>query len=225
MKKAIWIFVALAGCASGERPLGNLWKDKFILGGGGEYVLPRDARAVLFFFIRPDCPITNAYGPEIRRLVREYQPRGIASVMVYAEAEIEPWKAVCHSFEFDAGCPAILDPKLVLAGRLGVTVTPEAAAVSSSGELLYRGRIDDRYAEAGRSRRQATRHDLRDALECVLADRSIPCPKTESVGSPIVFPRETVQNWRSPAARDEVRIPVPREGSLAASPPVEASGK
>jgi hypothetical protein len=212
MKRALWIFLALAGCGSVERPLGDLWKERFVLAEGGDYVLPRDSRAVLFFFIRPDCPIANAYGPEIRRLVQEYEPRGIRSVIVYAEAGIEPWKAVCHSFELDAGCRAILDPKLVLVGRLGATVTPEAAAVSSAGELLYRGRIDDRYADAGRSRRQATRHDLRDALECVLADRPIQCPKTESAGCPIDFPARPECKGPS-AARDELR------------PWVEARGK
>jgi hypothetical protein len=179
---------ALLGCGQDEPALGSLWKEKFALAQGGEYLLPTSPKAILFFLIRPDCPISNAYHPEIKRLAKEYEARGIASVVVYAEAGLEPWKAECHSFEFDAGCPAILDPKLVLARGLGATVTPEAAVVSQAGELLYRGRIDDQYLEVGRRRPEAVRHDLRDALEAALTGRPAPCPRTQSVGCPIQYP-------------------------------------
>jgi hypothetical protein len=190
MMKALLLLggMAVLGCGSDDPGLGSLWTLKFALARGGEYSLPTSPTAILFFFIRPDCPIANAYHPEIKRLAREYEPRGIASVVVYAEADLEPWKAECHVFEFDAGCPAILDPHLSLARKLGATVTPEAAVVSREGALLYRGRIDDQYAEVGKRRPEATRHDLRDALEAVLAGRPAPCPRTEGVGCSIDFP-------------------------------------
>ncbi|HLY11128.1 MAG TPA: alkyl hydroperoxide reductase [Planctomycetota bacterium] len=188
MKSAVLLGVALLGCGQEDPASGAPWKEKFELAQGGECSLPKGPRATLFFLIRPDCPISNAYHPEIKRLAKEYEPRGIASVVVYAEAGMESWKAECHSFEFDAGCPAILDPQLVLARWLGATVTPEAALVSPAGELLYRGRIDDRYPELGKQRPGDVRHDLRDALEAALAGRPAPCPRTESVGCQIEFP-------------------------------------
>jgi hypothetical protein len=190
--RALWI-LAILGCRSGEASSGLPWKQPFALAQGGEYTLPVDSRAILLFFIRPDCPFSNSYLSELKRLVGEYRPRGISPVLVYAEADLEPWKAECHTFEFDVGCEAILDPKLVLARAVGATVTPEAALVSADGEILYRGRIDDRYDDLGKRRPQATRRDLQDALEAVLEGRPIPGRTTRSIGCPILFHQESTR--------------------------------
>lgn len=205
MKRALWL-LALLGCGPNDPALGSLWKEKFVLAQGGEYSLPAGPKVILFFFIRPDCPVANAYAPEMKRLAKEYEPRGISSVVVYAEAGLEPWKAECHSFEFDAGCPAILDPNLALARRLGATVTPEAAIVSQGGGLCYLGRIDDQYPELGKKRPQAARHELRDALEAALEGRPAPCPRTESVGCPIEFPRAPEEGVGPTFAKDVAPI-------------------
>jgi hypothetical protein len=189
MKRALMLVGvgAFLGCGPDAPALRPLWREKFILAHGGECLLPRGPQATLFFFIRPDCPIAAAYRPEIKRLVKEYQPRGIASVVVYLEAGLDPGKVEGGSFEFDVGCTAILDPRLELARKLGATVTPEAAVVSWAGELLYRGRIDDQYPEVGKRRAQAARQDLRDALEAALAGRPVLSPRTQCVGCPIEF--------------------------------------
>ena len=60
-------------------------------------------------------------------------------------------------------------------------MTPEAAIYSLKGRV-YLGRIDDLYVDVGRARREATRHDIRLALDAALAGRSIPQPETEAVG-------------------------------------------
>ena len=61
-------------------------------------------------------------------------------------------------------------------------ITPEAAVFAPDREMVYRGRIDDRYVDFGKTRARATRHDLTDALEAVLAGESVPNPRTEAVG-------------------------------------------
>ena len=186
MKRALWI-LGFLGCTAAGPSLGPRAREKFALVGGGEILLPEGPKAVLLFFIRPDCPISNSYAAELKRLVGEYRPRGVASVVVYAEADLEPWKAECHAFEFEFGCPTILDPKLLLARRLGATVTPEAALLSPQGELLYRGRIDDRCVGVGKWRSRAATHDLQDALEAALEGGPAPRLSSVAVGSPILF--------------------------------------
>lgn len=59
---------------------------------------------------------------------------------------------------------------------------PEAAVFSPLGELLYRGRIDDRAVSPGVTRPEPRRHDLREALEAVLAGKKPDPQFTESVG-------------------------------------------
>jgi len=53
------------------------------------------------------------------------------------------------------------------------------------GEILYRGRIDNRYAALGTKRLVATEHDLRDALDDITADRPVKLKKTTAVGCSI----------------------------------------
>jgi hypothetical protein len=76
------------------------------------------------------------------------------------------------------------DPDHALVKRAGVTVTPEAA-VYSGGRLVYRGRIDDRYAALGKARPEPTRRDLAAALEAALAGRPAPAKITRAVGCTI----------------------------------------
>ena len=49
-------------------------------------------------------------------------------------------------------------------------------------ELVYRGRIDDRYVDFGNTRARATQHDLRQALDAVLSGEPVANPRTKAVG-------------------------------------------
>ena len=64
----------------------------------------------------------------------------------------------------------------------GVAVTPEVAVVNADGKIVYRGRIDNSFAGLGQSRRTATVHDLREALDATLAGKSAAHPETKAVG-------------------------------------------
>jgi hypothetical protein len=63
----------------------------------------------------------------------------------------------------------------------GVTVTPEVAVVNGT-QVLYRGRIDDRYLELGKDRPEPTRRDLEAALEAIAAGKAVAVPETRAVG-------------------------------------------
>ena len=64
----------------------------------------------------------------------------------------------------------------------GVEVTPEAVVLAKDGEVLYRGRIDDRWVDLGTRRPRATRHDLEEAIEAILAGRPPPPAPGRAVG-------------------------------------------
>lgn len=83
--------------------------------------------------------------------------------------------------------PDLADGSNSLARQLGATVTPQAVVVSPRGTILYSGRIDDRAVSFGRRRSSATRQDLREALEQVLAGRTPAPARTQAVGCSIEF--------------------------------------
>jgi hypothetical protein len=133
-------------------------------------------------FAVPDCPIANSYLPEINRLHAEFAPQGIELLIVQADPVTTVEQARQHAEEYEVHAPVTLDADHAWVQRAGATKTPEAVVFSPRGEILYRGRIDDRYVGLGQKRPQATSHDLRDALAAIVAGVSVPQPRTEAVG-------------------------------------------
>ena len=84
--------------------------------------------------------------------------------------------------------PATIDADGSLAVRVGATITPEVAVVDRAGAVRYRGRIDNKYVALGRARRTVTAHDLTDALDAVIAGKTVAVRETQAVGCVIVTP-------------------------------------
>jgi thiol-disulfide isomerase/thioredoxin len=133
-------------------------------------------------FVATDCPISNRYAPAVRRLYDELGPRGVRFFLVYVDPALPPEAAARHRREYDLAMPALIDDERRLVLATGVEVTPEAAVLDTGGRLLYRGRIDDRYVDFGRYRPEASREDLRLALEAVLAGADPPVAEARAVG-------------------------------------------
>jgi Redoxin len=147
-------------------------------------------RIVVFFFAATDCPISNRYIPEIKRLTQKYGPKGVRFWWVYPNAN-DTIKAVAdHNRDFGVTGDTILDPKQSLVDRSHVTVTPEAAVfLVEDGALreVYHGRIDDRYLDIGQERPQPQRFDLETAVFAALAGETVPQPEGPPVGCSIAF--------------------------------------
>ena len=139
------------------------------------------SKANVVIFITNDCPIANAYAPEIQAIMRDYSPRGAAFFLVHVDPDLTSEKAKQHAADFGYQCRILLDPKHLLVKRLEADITPEAFVISPGG-VAYRGRIDDLFADLGKKRRQARNRDLRNALAAVLAGKPVPNSKTEAVG-------------------------------------------
>jgi hypothetical protein len=144
---------------------------------------PAGTKAIVFLFTSTDCPISNRYAPDVRRLAEEFGPKGIVFRVVYPNPADDA-EAIRHhmtSFAYAGVMDALRDPKRALVKYAGATITPEAA-VFAGGRLVYLGRIDDRYVELGVERAAPTRHDLADALAAVVAGTPIAQARTQAVG-------------------------------------------
>ncbi len=192
----VGVLVLLTGCAGAPSevngPDKNEPKESFANVRGGDWSLPgpNDCKAVVLLFLGHDCPISNSYAPEIKRLCQEFSPGDVAFCVVYADSELTREEASKHASEYCLPCPAILDPKMSLALQVGATVKPEAAVLSPQGELLYRGRIDNLYADFGKRRPQPTCRDLKNTLETVLTGRSVKVARTKAIGCDINLPEQ-----------------------------------
>jgi hypothetical protein len=142
----------------------------------------RDAKLLVFVFVRTDCPIANAYAPEIQRLQAQFAPRGVTFWLVYPDADESPTAIRQHLHDFNYSCGALRDPRHLFARQAQVSVTPEAALFRPDGDLLYHGRIDDRYVDFGKIRSEATRHDLEEALTFALAGKPVTPATAPAIG-------------------------------------------
>ncbi len=145
---------------------------------------PHGEKAVVLLFIRSDCPISNRYAPEIQRLYQLYFPQGIDFRLVYPEPGLNTTSMETHRKEYGYSIPAILDADHQYVRRAGALVTPEAA-VFIRGKLIYQGRIDDRYVDLGKERKEATQHDLEELLAAVVAGKRIEPHVNKAIGCAI----------------------------------------
>ena len=140
------------------------------------------AVATVFLFVRSDCPISNRYAPEMRRLWEELSPHGVAFYLVYPDPEEDAATIGASVADFAFPFPALRDPAHRMVARTGATVTPEAAVFDAAGTMVYRGRIDDRWAGLGRPRPEPSRRDLAEVLAALIAGESVEPRTTKAVG-------------------------------------------
>jgi hypothetical protein len=141
-----------------------------------------DARAIVLIFVRPDCPISNRYAPEIQRLFVKYADQRIAFYLVYPDSDVSPDDIAGHLADYHFTLKPLRDPHHVLVRKAGVTRTPEAAVFLPGGREIYRGRIDDRYVDFGKERASPAQHDLDDVLGAVVRGVAVTNAFTRAVG-------------------------------------------
>ncbi len=140
--------------------------------------------ALVLVFISTECPIANGYIPELNRQFTAVRG-GDAKIEFYgviSNHSTTRAAAAKHAEEFKIDFPLLFDASGELADALRPTHTPEAFVIDREGQLAYRGRIDDLYADLGKKRAAATCHDLADAIAALLAGQPVSVRETEPVG-------------------------------------------
>jgi hypothetical protein len=147
------------------------------------FAVPTGVKAIVFLFTSTDCPISNRFAPEVRRLASTFAPQGVVFRLIYPNPADEGQAIRDHmaAFAYEGATEAFRDPNHALVKFVGATITPEVAVVAGR-RVVYRGRIDDRFVDLGLERPAPTRHDLADALASVLAGKPIVPATTQAVG-------------------------------------------
>lgn len=129
------------------------------------------------------CPYVIAYEPRLVALAKAYQPKGAAFVAVnandatrYPDDGMEAMKVRARERQFPF--PYLRDDAQGFVRALGARFTPEIYVFDRERKLRYHGRIDDNHRDESR----VTSHDLRDALDALLAGREPAAPETVAFG-------------------------------------------
>jgi len=147
-----------------------------------------DAKAMVFIFISTECPISNRYAPEIRRVEEEFARSGVRFWLVYADPDTSSDAIRNHVKEYYLPQQVLRDPRHALVRIAKARVTPEGAVFLPGGRLVYHGRIDNRYADLGKERPEATQHDLEEVLKAIVQGKPVPYSTAKAVGCYIPEP-------------------------------------
>ena len=133
-------------------------------------------------FLDTACPVASRYVPVLNALHGSARAKGVSLYGVLSNPDLSWRESAAFVDDFGVEFPVILDSSGDLALRLGPRVMSESFVVSTANRIVYRGRIDDRFAAVGRLRTRITAHDLREVIEAVAGgDRPEPY-ETEAVG-------------------------------------------
>ena len=139
------------------------------------------ATPAVLFFTTTDCPVANKMVPAIRRITRDYEGKA-RFLMVYTDPQTTPQELQTHQTDYQLKpLPGTHDRRHALVQAAGATITPEAV-ILHRGKVVYRGRINNFYEAFGKPRRVVTQHDLRNALDALLAGNPVPAPRGKSIG-------------------------------------------
>lgn len=176
--------IAAAGCSGDGHADATVPRTLPSVGGGTPTeLLPRSGdAAVVWVFVATDCPIANAYAPEIEAIATDYRDAGARLIVVHTDPGVEEDEVARHTEEYGYTCPVVVDRDRALVRHAGATMTPEACVFDSGGVLRYRGRIDDRFPDLAARRPAATTRELRDAIEAVIAGREVATARAPAVG-------------------------------------------
>lgn len=145
-------------------------------------LMARGMKPSVLFFITHDCPVSNKIAPEIRRIIEGYCAKA-QFTLVYADPEMTAAEVTAHQKDYNyTKLNTIHDRQHKLVQATGATITPEVVVTKSNGHIVYCGRINNFYEDFGKPRKVITQHDLRDALDALLAGKPVPKPRGKCIG-------------------------------------------
>jgi peroxiredoxin len=146
----------------------------------------RDKKAVVVVFTCNHCPYAQAYEDRLVAVQRDYAGKGVQLIGInandeagYPEDSFDNMVRRAQKKHFNF--PYLRDENQRAARSYGAEYTPEAFVLNSKFELRYVGRIDDNWQHPDK----AKSHNLRDAIEAVLAHKKVENPVTHAIGCTI----------------------------------------
>jgi peroxiredoxin len=144
----------------------------------------KEKKAIVVVFLSFECPVSTSYSPRLAELAKTFEERGVAFLGI-CPCEEDAERVAKQAEEFKIPFPVLADAELAAADALQAAFTPEAFVLDKDRVIRYRGRIDNSYAARLKRNPQTTRHDLKLALEEMLAGKPVSEAVTQPVGCPI----------------------------------------
>lgn len=164
----------------------------------------REASILVIAFTCNHCPYVVGSEDRIKRFHADYVGRGVTLVCINSnEDENHPddsyEKMIERAREIGFRFPYLRDETQEVALAYGALRTPHYFVFDGERRLRYTGRMDDNPRTPGAE----TTHELRDAIEALLHDKTPPVEKTNPIGCNVKW-RGQERHWVPAEACDLV---------------------
>lgn len=149
------------------------------------------AGPVAIVFVDGECPVSARYLGELNDFAAEARKHGVDFYAVMSSPHRTWHDARELRDAYSLKLPILFDPSGDLAARLDPVTFGEAFVINERDRMVYRGRIDDRFAGIGKLRRVIRNHDLLDVFARV-HDLTMKPGATASIGC-------YFEGWKKPA--------------------------
>lgn len=155
-----------------------------------------DARGqiTVLAFLSARCPISNYYNERIRALAEDYAKQNVVFLAINASADENVAEIKAHAEKQGFQFPILKDKSNKVADAYHAERTPEIFVVDAQGVLRYHGRIDNHYLPI-----HVKTHDLRNALDELLAGKPVSVPEAKALGCVIKRTQAAMRGF--PASR------------------------
>ena len=159
----------------------------------------RDARALLVVFLCNHCPYVKHIRHELAHLAKDYQQRGVAVVGINSNdaasyLDDSPEMMAKEKAEVGYTFPYLYDESQDVAKAYQAACTPDFYVFDRDRKLVYRGQMDG--SRPGNTI-PVTGHDLRSALDAVLAGWPVSTDQRPSMGCNIKWKRGSEPDYAS----------------------------
>jgi peroxiredoxin len=173
---------------------------------GKEYSLAsfKQARILIVVFSCNHCPAVIGAQDRMVQLYTDYKPKGVEMIAInsnedqnHPDDSFEKMKVRARDKGF--AFPYVRDESQETALAYGALRTPHFYVFDGQRRLRYTGRMDDNPYDAA----QAAQHDLRHALDALLAGKKPPVEATNPIGCNVKWKGKDA-HWMPPEACDLV---------------------
>ena len=161
---------------------------------GRNYTLDdfKDARVLAVIFTCNHCPTAQAYEERLIQITTDYRDKGVAVVAIspndplavrldelgYSDLNDDLDDMILRAEDAGFNFPYLYDGETQEASRkYGPVATPHVFVFDQDRKLRYAGRIDD-----AENPERVQQHDLRNALDALLAGQPVPVEQTKTMG-------------------------------------------
>ncbi len=140
----------------------------------------KDAKGFIIIFDCNTCPYSKAYNDRIIRLNEIYFSKGYPVIAINAnDGNGDSYDDMVRmAKKKNYNYPFLFDETQQVAKAYGATNTPHVFVLTKELKVAYTGAIDDNARDA----EAATKHFVEDAVNALIAGKTVPVTKTKAIG-------------------------------------------